>query len=148
MIIRNADLDRDMHAIIKGGRKFAEETAYWVRLPSDDSIFSQHVARLAMLDSIEVLVADDGGQVIGCIAMLYAPSLWNPMITLAEELFWSTFQGAPFGTGPQLVKKAIHRARERHAVPIFRALVTMPGVAAVYRREGLEPAETIYTEVQ
>lgn len=148
MIIREADLDHDMPAIIKGGREFAERVAHWVRLPSDDAVLNQNMTRLATLDSMEVIVADDGGQVVGCIAMLYAPSLWNPSIILAEELFWSTFQGAPLGTGPQLVKEAICRARERNAVPIFRALATMPGVAAVYRREGLEPAETIFTEAQ
>jgi hypothetical protein len=147
MIIRAADLDCDMPALVKGAREFAERFTPFMALPDDDGMV-EVIARLATINGVEMLVNEHEGRVVGGAAMLYAPYLWNPSTTVAEELFWSTFQGAPMGTSSRLLDEIMMRAHEHGAVPMLKALVTSsPGVERAYRRRGLSPVETVFTRV-
>lgn len=148
MIIRDANLDYDIPALVEMAHEFAERAAPWTRLPDDDEVLGRIMTRVVGLGDVDVLLADDDGRVAGGLAMLYTPYLWNPSVTVAEELFWFARRDAPLGTGGRLLNEAMRRVRGRDAIPMFRALVTSPpGVAAAYRRYGLSPAETVFTEM-
>ena len=103
MIIRSADT-HDLPALVECAREFAVRGAPWTRLPDDDAMLRDILTRVMALSGVEILLAETehAFQVVGTIAVLYTPYLWNPSLTVAEELFWITLRDAPTGTGARL----------------------------------------------
>ena len=78
-------------------------------------------------------------------SILYAPFLWNPSITVGDELFWWTDRNAPFRTGIYLFDEAMKQIKEKGAIPMFRSMETSPkGVERLYHRRGLRRIETTH----
>lgn len=148
MIVRLADLEADAAAIMDGARDFASRIAFRSLLPNDDAAFTEAVARIMALDGLEAIVAEHEGLVVAGIGVLFAPYLWNPAVTVGDELFWWAARDAPYGAGPKVAEEALRRIEERGAVPLFRALQTSPrGVGRFYRRIGLQPVEVSFMRI-
>ena len=146
IIIRPADLENDALAIMDGARDFASRVSFQHLLPKDDAAFVDVVSRIVSLEGMEILVAEHDGGIVGGIGLLYMPSLWNPAILVADEIFFWSNRDAPFRTAYKLFDEAMRRIEERKAVPMFRTLITSPpGVEKLYRRRNMHPTETLFT---
>lgn len=140
--IRSADLNTDALAITDGARDFAERSVVKPILGDD---FVSIVSKIITLLDTEILLAEHDGRVVGGIAVFYIPYLWNPGVLTAEELFWWTMPGAPFGTGRDLFNDMMLAIDGKVAIPMFRALTSgRKGFDRTYRRSGMEPVETLY----
>lgn len=137
-----------MPVIIKGAREFSERAAPWMRISKDEATLARIVTYIGSLNGIEILLAEHDGRVVGGAAVLYIPYVWNPLTTVAEKLFWFAFRDAPASTGPLLLEEVMQRVHKQDAIPMFRAPITnRSGIPAAYRRYGLAPVETVFTEV-
>lgn len=146
--IRLADVKADAAAIMDGAIDFRERVAFRELLPADDDDFTRAIGRIVTLDGIEILLAESGGRVVGCLGILYAPYIWNPNRLSAEELFWWTARDAPLRTAWRLFTTTMARIDERQAIPVFRALTNSPaGVARLYEKSGMEPTETVFMRI-
>ena len=145
MIVRFADPETDALQIVDGAKDFASRVAFQHLLPDAEWQLTAAIGRVVTLSGFTALVAEDDGRIVGGIGLLFAPFLWNPAITVADELFWWTAPDAPFRTAKTLLTEALALIDARGAVPTFRALATSPaGVDRAYRRMGLVPLETVY----
>lgn len=143
-IVRPADMERDALGIVEGLEDFKARVAFGHLLPDGDD-FVAVVGRVVSLDSMEVFVAESGGEIVGLLGLLFAPFLWNPELLTAEELFWWTRRDAPVTTALRLFRAARRRVEERGATPVFRSLETSPArVTRIYERAGMTPVETVY----
>lgn len=141
--IRAADLQNDALAIMDGARDFAKRIAFRSLLPMEDSEFVSAVGGIVTLEGFELLLAEHNTEVVGGIGILYAPYIWNPKLTVADEIFWWCYESAPYRTGWRLFEQAMKNIDARNAIPMFSALETSPdGVARTYRRAGMKPIET------
>lgn len=147
MIIRLADPYEDALAIVEGATDFMARVPFPGMMPDAEDI-GEAVGRIVTLDGIEILVADHEGVIVAGIGFLYTPFLWNPAITIADELFWWAAPGAPFKAARMLFDTAIARAEERGARPVFRSLSNSPkGVERLYRKAGMQSIETTFVRV-
>lgn len=147
MIIRLADFDTDALAIINGAREFADSTSLksWFRSGDD---FVEDISKVMTLDNLEILVAEHNGEIVGGIGIVYVPFMWNQSITIGDELFWWSSQGAPFRTGRTLFDEANKRIEQKGARPMFRSLNTSPvHISKFYERQGLKQLESVFTRV-
>lgn len=144
LTVRDADLSRDAAVIIEGARQFAARAPLRALLP-DGTGLVEAIGRVVTLEQVEIVVAEHAGEVVAGLGVAYIPHLWNQDVTVAEELFWWAFPGAPMRAGRAVFDEALRRMDARGAVPLFRALSTSPaGVDRMYRRAGLEAVETTY----
>ena len=142
VIIRLADFKRDALAIMDGARDFRSRVEFGSLFPPDTE-FVEAVSRIVILESVEILVAEYEGEIVGGIGILYGPYIWNPKRLVAEELFWWAAKTAPLRAGWKLIYQAMKNIDERNAIPMFSTLATSPqGVEKTYRRLGLKPVET------
>lgn len=145
VVIRNADLGKDALAIMDGARDFASRVSFGSLLPKADNEFVEAVGRIVTLPNVEILVVEHQREIVGGIAVAYAPYIWNPSRTAGEEIFWWTSKDAPFRTGWMLFNEAMKRIEERNAIPFFKSLETSPkGVGRMYSRCGLKKIETTH----
>lgn len=143
--IRPADLERDALAIMAGAKDFAARVAFGDLLPQSEEGFTAAVGRIVTLPGVEILVVEHDEQIVAGIGLLYVPFLWNPDLTVADELFWWASKDAPYRAATALLTEAMTIIRGQGAVPMFRALSTSPqGVDRLYQRLGLMPIETAY----
>lgn len=144
LIVRDADLSRDAAVIVQGARAFAVKAPLRALLPEGDDLIDA-IGRVVTLEQVEIVIAEHRGEVVAGLGVAYIPHLWNQDVTVAEELFWWAFPGAPLRAGRAVFDETMRRIDACGAVPLFRALVTSPpGVDRLYRRAGLEPVETTY----
>lgn len=145
MLIRKADLSKDALAIVDGARDFVSRVTFAALFPKDEAAFTEAIGRIVSLETLEILVAESEGEIVGGIGILYAPYLWNPKRLVADELFWWCHEKAPPRTGWRLIDHAMANIDERGAIPMFSALETSPlGVRKIYHRFGMKPIETKY----
>ena len=142
MIIRPANFDTDALAITEGARDFASRSIVKPVLGDD---FVNIVSKIVTLPDMEILLAEYDGRPVGGIAVLYVPYLWNPDVLTAEQVFWWTIEGAPFGTGRDLINEIMKNIDKKGAKPMFRSLISnRKGFENIYRRHGMEPVETLH----
>lgn len=143
--VRRADLEDDALAIMDGARDFISRMDYSELLPeTDDEIIAQ-VGHLVSVPGVEILVAEDEGEVVGGIGMLYSPFLWNSRLCSAEQLFvWTADHAPPVALFKLL--RAVQRRMTEHGVEVanFKAKVSHPTFDKVLLRMGLRPVETVY----
>ena len=145
MKIRLANLESDALSIMDGAKDFYKRTGVESLFPTDDQEFMKAISRIMVLEDLTILLAEQEKQVVGGIGILYAPFLWNPSITVGDELFWWTDRNAPFRTGIYLFDEAMKQIKEKGAIPIFRSMETSPkGVERLYHRRGLRRIETTH----
>lgn len=147
MMIREANLETDALSIVDGAHDFLSAAVYRRLYPADRDEFVSVIGRVVSTEGVETLVANADGRVVGGIAMMYAPYLWNPALLVAELLFLWAISGAPPRTRHLVLEEAMRRVDKKKAFPIFRALVKTPSVGCVYRGLGLEPIETAFARL-
>ena len=144
LTVRTADMARDAAVIVRGAREFAEQAPLRALLPEGDAL-TESIGLVVTLEQVEIVLAEHDGRVVAGLGVAYVPHLWNQSVTVAEELFWWAFAGAPMRAGRAVFDEALRRIDARGAVPMFRALSTSPpGVDRLYRRSGMDPVETTY----
>jgi len=149
--IRIADIKADALTILHGARdcsrrhKEHQGNLNIGSLFPDDEGLIKALSRLVSCDELEILIAENDGQVVGGAGILYVPYMWNLDLLTGEKLFWWTEETAPFRTAVILIDEVIKRIDMRGAIPVFRALKTDPkGVEKLYRRLNMVPVETTY----
>lgn len=147
MIIRRADPYQDALAIYDGARDFISRVPYPEMMPDEEGT-AEAIGRIITMENVEILVVEHEGKVVAGMGFLYTPSLWNPAITIAEELFWWAGRDAPFKAARMLFDAAMQRIEEQGATPVLHALSNSPdGVERLYRKAGLLPVETTFVRV-
>ena len=144
--IRPANFDTDALAITDGAREFSQQTslASWFRHGEE---FIEDISKIMVLENLEISVAEQDGKIVGGVGIVYIPFIWNYSILVGDELFWWTFENAPFKTGAALFDFAMKRIEEKGARPMFRALDTSPKhIDKFYERRGLKRTETVFTK--
>lgn len=146
LIIREADNEADLPAIISGAISFAAESGLAEFLPDNPEDFVSSVATILSLPSVVVLLAVEEDRVVGGLGMNFSPSLWNLKSVVAEELFFWTEPNAPRTAALRLLRAAEDTARDRKAdVLMMAALVTSPEkVGEVYIKRGLRPTQMTF----
>ena len=146
LIIRPIDLNKDAVALMDGAREFRSRVEFDSLFPPD-SEFIEAVSRIVTLESVEILVAEFKGKVVGGIGLFYGPYMWNPKVTVADELFLWAQLDAPWKTGWKLFHQAMKNIEARGAIPMFTALESSPhGVEKMYLRSGLKKLETKFAK--
>jgi hypothetical protein len=146
MHVRLADLEADAPAIMAGARDFLSRIDFAEWMPDEEGELAAAVGRILALDGVEVALAVDDEAIVGGLGVIYAPYIWNPNMTMAEELFFWTPRDAPYGAALRLVRFVRCRAAEKQAaMVIFKALRTSPpSLAKLYRALGLRCLEATY----
>jgi predicted N-acetyltransferase YhbS len=147
VIVRPAT-EADIPAVVAMGAKFYETTSYAAMCDYDrDALVS--VARL-MLDSGVLLVADDGGELIGMVGMILSPFVLNPQFTVAYEVMWWVSPDARCsGAGAALVREVERVCRAKGADAVQQVtLANSPPVAGIMlERAGYPLTELVRTKV-
>lgn len=146
--IRPANFDTDALAIVDGAREFSQQTslASWFRHGSE---FIEDISKIMVLENLEISVAEQDGEIVGGIGIVYIPFIWNHSILVGDELFWWTSKSAPFKTGASLFDFAMKRIKEKGARPMFRSLDTSPEhIEKFYERRGLRKLESAFTRTE
>jgi GNAT superfamily N-acetyltransferase len=139
-------VEDDVPRIVEMSRKFYATTSYAEHAPMDD----ETVAALArqLMDSV-MLVAEEGGKVVGMVGLVVAPFMFNNSINAAYEVVWwvePEAQGA--GVGKQLLAAVDTAcvARGASIVVMVTLASSPPQAAALYERAGYAHSETSYTK--
>jgi hypothetical protein len=128
-----------------GARDFASRLAYRDFLPATEDALVEAVGRVVTFGTVETTVCEHEGRIVAGLGLSFVPHLWNPNVTLGEELFWWAAPGAPPAAALMLIRAARRRIAEREALPLFKALANSPAALdRVYRAIGLSPVETSY----
>lgn len=151
MIIRYAQPVTDREQLLKGVRDFISRMDFTPFLPEDDAEFDEHILTLMSRENFDVIVADDEGELVAGIGIVYSQLLWNPGVLHAEEVFWWAAQDAPQTAAARVLKAALGMIKEiehpRRLVS-FKALTTSPeSVQRLYGKMGLREVETSYMGV-
>lgn len=144
MIIRLADLDSDGSQIFDGAKDFINRMDYAEFLPIDDMALAKCIGDVLAMEAVETIVAEQDGEIVGFIGMLYGPFLWNKELTIADELFiWSAPSAAP--TTLLRMLRFIEVRMVHHGVCLkeFTELTSSPrSITKLYAAMGLRQAQT------
>lgn len=145
MIIRPATA-ADLPACLVMGRQFFARTAYAQFGLNDDDM--REIGQLMIEDDGgALLVAEDGGQLVGMVGMVLAPLYMNRAVKMAQEMFW--WSEAP-GAGSALLKAAEAWAESVGAqMMLMISLDSVDGerVSKMYTRRGYEGGERYHHKV-
>ena len=152
MIIRDADPGDDALIIMTGARDCVRRHREHLGqlnlgslFPDDYDVLVKAMSRIVGLEGMEILIAEHEEKAVGGIGTLYSPYMWNPEITVADQLFWWAAENAPFRTAKVLIDETMRRIDERGAMPLFRIPNTLSqGIGKLYRRLNMIPVETTY----
>lgn len=142
MIVRLAT-ESDLPAILDMGAKFhafSGESVPYCRQSAESS------ARSIMVMGF-VLVAEDGGKLVGMLGVLVAPLFFNFAHTMAQELMWWVDEDERgSGAALRLIRAAEHEARNRGVSRLNMAHLanSPPHVSAIYARLGYTPRESMF----
>jgi L-amino acid N-acyltransferase YncA len=146
MIVRKATAE-DLPAILAMSRKFYATTSYAALTPmSDDTVIA---LALMMMDTGVLLVAEVDGVVVGMVALMVLPFLFNHAIKTAHEVAWwvDPVERAS-GAGIALMRALERECRAAGCKAI--QMICLPnspdGAAAVYRRLGYAHTESCWTK--
>lgn len=147
MLIREADLKKDALAIMDGARDFRKRVDFGSLFPQSDEAFIEAVSRIITLESVDILVAESKGIIVGGIGILFAPCLWDTKKLVGDVLFLCTLKNAPFRTAWLLIDQAMKRIHEKGAIPMIRAPEKNRGMRKSLSRIGLKPIETLFMDI-
>lgn len=144
--IRKATLD-DVDEIVSMSAEFYPTTHYADFADMDEDSVSGLVSGLIERDVF--LVAEDAGKLVGMVALVIAPFMFNQSIKVAAELVWWV---SPSHRGTSVANRLLSEiepaCKERGASRI--QMVHMPNsppqAAALYERAGYFRSEISYTK--
>lgn len=147
MIVRDAT-QADIPRIVEMAREFYAISGY--RDIAEASIPSLAGLAIITMESGVMLVADDGGDVVGMACLYIEPYVFNPEVTIANEIAWWI---EPSHRGTLLAMKmmtAIHaRCAEKEVKAIRMAVLkdSPPAAVGVYERLGYVKTDSHYMRV-
>lgn len=146
MIVRLADFDKatDAAGIMHGARRFIAELDCVDFLPHDDDTLADALARVASLPGFELALADLDGDIVGGLAVLFGPFLWNPKLLSVSEMFFWVAPEAPKITALRLLRFIDERTKLHGATvrEFFSLRSSPPTVAQLYERMGMVKVQT------
>lgn len=147
MDIRNAEAG-DIPAIVGMGADFYPHTPYAAAgIPfCPDTV--EAIARLMQQSGI-LLVADNGGRLVGMVGLVLAPFMFNAEFRTAHEVMWwcdPAAQGAGVGKALLAAVEPAARAAGAFSVQMLHLVNSPPQAAALYERLGYAHTETCYTK--
>jgi hypothetical protein len=107
------------------------------------------INKLLWVPSFSVLLAEDGGRLVGGIGFIVSPYVMSVGKIEWQEIFWWCAEDAPAGAAMALLRAAKKAGADAGAT-VFTAhrLMTSPaGVHLAYRRLGMEPIQVTYVGV-
>ena len=142
-MIRLATLD-DVDAVVELGLEFLASSSY-ARLGTGDP---DAIARLlcTVLEHGAVLLAVDGDQVVGMIALLIVPHLFSGE-TYCDEVAWFVKPAARGRHGIALIRAAEGWAMQKGAKMVKMVAPEGSTVGLLYSRRGYQVIETAYIKV-
>lgn len=147
MEVRQAT-QNDVPRIVEMSAKFYETTSYARWAPFNPDTVHDLAANLA--ENHVMLVAEEGGDLVGMVGLFVAPFLFNGDITAAYEVvWWVDPQAQGRGAGKALLA-AIEPACEGRgcrAIQMVHLASSPPQAAAIYERLGYRHTESSYTKV-
>ena len=93
MTVRYANID-DVDQMMPHARAFVEHAGF-SGLAGTDSEIRQVLTSLLETPQVEVAVAEEDGNIVAGIGVVFTPFLWNPDHIVAEEVFWWSAPDAP-----------------------------------------------------
>jgi L-amino acid N-acyltransferase YncA len=145
MEVRKATAE-DLPAILRMARKFYAETSYAALTPmSDDAVIG--LARMIM-DTGVLLVAEVQGDVVGMVALMVLPFMFNRDVRTAHEVaWWVDPDERASGAGIALMRalERACRAAGCRAIQMIALPKSVPATA-VYRRLGYVLSEYCWTK--
>ena len=132
--------ESDLEALSILGEQFAQEGQF----PFERPAWLKSWTAILKSGLGEILIGTQDGQVLGCIAILYAPSL-NTGRLQAQEAGWFVRKDAR-GCGLRLLAAAENAARWRGAAALLMAHLAglNERLGELYRRRGYRELETLY----
>jgi GNAT superfamily N-acetyltransferase len=128
-------------------RKFYATTSYATLTPmSDDAVVA--LARM-IVDTGVLLVAEVDGDVVGMVALMVLPFMFNPAIRTAHEVaWWVDPDERASGAGFALMRGLERACRDAGCKSIqMMCLPTSPcSAAAIYKRLGYAHTESCWTK--
>lgn len=146
MQVRQAT-ERDVPGIVAMSAKFYETTSYagWAQFNPD----TVHDLASNLAENHVMLVAEDGGKLVGMVGLFVAPFLFNGDITAAYEVvWWVDPQAQGQGAGKALLGaiEPACAARGCRTVQMVHLASSPPQAAAIYERMGYRHTESSYTK--
>lgn len=153
-IVRVATME-DMPQIVGMAQRFYPESPYpkiYGDIPEEQAAGLAIVALQGMADFGIVpgvmLVADDGGKLVGMLCAHIDPSTFRPAVIAAELVWWVEPEHRGGMTAVRLLRRGEEEARNRGATVFnMAALATSPEeAAAILERMGYAPTHTVFTK--
>lgn len=135
----------DLPVLLRHGRAFVAALPYAELITFDAESFG--VTLLRVLQDDILLVAEEGGTLVGMAAMAIYPAFHNARALIAQELFWWVEPGCRNGVGRALLEELEAEARRRGAALIRMACVTglrHEALGRLYERRGYVEADRGY----
>lgn len=146
MNVRDAT-EADVDAIVSMSSKFYATTNYRSYVNMDEETVA-NLVRMLIGTSI-MLVAEDGGEIVGMAGMVIAPFLFNAGIKGAHEVvWWVSPDTRGSGAGKGLLAAVEQRAKDRgcRIIQMMTLSTSPPQAGAMYERIGYAHSETCYTK--
>lgn len=146
-MIRLATLD-DVQSIASLGVLFHSEHPLSTIIPYNHAHIVQVTSGLIMSDSACVYVYDTPQGIVGMIAGILTPVLFNPTQQVVSEIVWYVHPTYRKGsTGIRLLNSLEQWAQSTSAVGIvMNAHSNFPGIARIYDARGYTPHEISYVK--
>lgn len=148
-MIRKATM-QDLRRIMEMSHRFYPHTSYAIKskIPLDDAHLGIFVE--GMVENHLVHVAEVDGKVVGLIALIYMPFMFNPdYITAGEVIWWVEPEYWKSGIGRELLLSIDEPCRERGIkhVQMMAMANSTPDAHKLYLTLGYELSEISYTKV-
>jgi GNAT superfamily N-acetyltransferase len=147
MNIRQA-VEADTPALLRMGAAFFATTSYSAFATYDADAVSRLVDQ--MRETGVLLVAEDGGALVGMAGLVVAPFMFDARVIAAYEVMWWVDPAAQGGGTGKALLAAIEpacRARGCTAIQMVHLATSPPQASALYERMGYAHSESSYTKV-
>ncbi|MGX5731963.1 N-acetyltransferase family protein [Pseudoxanthomonas beigongshangi] len=146
MHVRHATL-KDVPGIVEMSAKFYATTTYaqWAEFNPE----TVHDLASNLTENHVMLVAEDGGQLVGMVGLFAAPFMFNADAMAAYEVVWWVDPDAQGqGTGKALLAaiEPACAAKGCRAIQMVHLSTSPPQAAAIYERMGYRHSESSYTK--
>lgn len=147
MHVRHATLE-DVPGIVEMSAKFYATTTYaqWAEFNPE----TVHDLASNLTENHVMLVAEDGGQLVGMVGLFAAPFMFNADTMAAYEVVWWVDPGAQGQGAGKALLAAIEPAclaKSCQAIQMVHLSTSPPQAAAIYERMGYGHTESSYTKL-
>ncbi len=147
MHVRAATAD-DVAAIVEMSERFYATTSY-VEVAEFCPHSVEDIVAL-LIDTGVMLLAEEGGAVVGMVGLAVAPFPFNnAVINACEVVWWVKPEAQGNGAGKALLAAIEPACREKGVglIQMIHLASSPPQAAAIYERMGYKPTESSYSKV-